>query len=201
MFYYIRGTLVATEPNAACIDVGGVAYRMTISGTTLAKISGKKENVRLYTYLKVSEDAMELFGFAEEEELDIFKLLISISGVGPKAAISILTLMTPSRLSAAVAQEDAKAIAKANGIGAKIAARVVLELKDKLAVAGGEAYDGESFGGVPAVSDNKLSEAANALMVLGYSKSEAMKVLQQIDFSAMTLEECITAALKKMAKQ
>ena len=201
MFYSITGALLLTEANSAVLETGGIAYRLTVSGTTLGKIAGKTDKVRLYTYLKVAEDAIELFGFADEEELSTFKMLISVSGVGPKVAISILSLLTPAKLAVAIAQEDAKAISRANGVGGKIAARVVLELKDKLGksvLSGGTEVD-TSTGEVLAGNDN-LSEAVSALLVLGYSRSEALNALKGLDARSMTLEDCITAALKKLSK-
>ena len=143
-----------------------------------------------------------MFGFASEQELSTFKLLISVSGIGPKAAMSILTLLTPERFALAVCTEDRKTIAKANGIGPKTAARVILELKDKLM----KEHAGEDFStAAPALAPSpagrgKLSEATDALMVLGYSRAEALAALKDVDTSAMELEEIIRASLKKLMK-
>lgn len=202
MFYHLKGELILTEPNAAVIDCGGVGYRLTISQNTLAKLSSSKINkneVRLYTYLAVREDAVELFGFFEQEELSAFKMLISVSGIGPKAAMSILSLMSPEKFALAVGTSDTKALSKAQGVGAKTAARIVLELKDKiakeLAAEDGNVHSDE------VLENNKYNDAVNALLVLGYSRSEAMTVLRTIDIQALSLEDIIREALKNLMKQ
>ena len=134
MFYYISGKLAKLDGSFAVIDAGGVGFKMTISKSTYYRISGKEDapSVKLYTYMAVREDGTELFGFSTEEELSAFKLLITVSGVGPKAAISILSTLTPEKLALAICTEDKKAISQASGIGPKSAARIILELKDKL---------------------------------------------------------------------
>jgi len=162
--------------------------------------------VKLYTHMAVREDGIELFGFASETELSSFKLLISVSGVGPKAAMSILSLLTPEKFALAVCTEDKKTIAKANGIGPKTAARVILELKDKLMRehAGEDLSDAAGLASlVPASASEKrgkLTEATDALIVLGYSRAEALNVLKSLDTEKMELEEIIRLSLKKMAK-
>ena len=199
MYYHLNGTLCLTENHTAVIDCGGVGYKLTVSHTPLAAISSKLgEKVKLYTYLAVREDAMELFGFYSVEEHSAFTQLITVSGVGPKAAVSILSAMSPSQFAAAVCSSDTKAISKANGIGAKTAARIVLELKDKLA----KEYGTEAVAVAPVGinASGKLSDAVNALLVLGYSKSEATEALAGIDSSSMTLETLITTALKRLMK-
>lgn len=201
MYYYISGELVLTEPNTAVIDAGGVGYQMTISGNTLGKLAGKAgSKVRLYTHLAVREDAMELFGFATQEELSAFRMLLSVSGVGAKSAISILSLMSPERFATAVMSGDAKAIAKAQGIGGKTAARVILELKDKIGKQ--MTADGAGIGGTEDVlpaGENNLAEASNALMVLGYTRAEAAYALKGADPMA-DLETLIKGALAKLMK-
>ena len=142
MFYYLNGTLVHTDPNTAVIDCGGVGYRLTISGSTLGHLAGKlNTEVKLFTYLAVREDGMELYGFSDLKEKTAFEMLIGVSGVGPKAAVAILTLLSPDRLSAAILSEDQKAISRAVGVGPKTAARVILELKDKVSKQIGRAHD------------------------------------------------------------
>ncbi len=200
MFYSIAGTLVTTEPNAAIVDNNGIAYRMTVSFTTLGKLSGKQgERVLLYTHLNVREDGLDLFGFYTQEELETFKMLTSVSGVGPKAAMSILSGMSPEKFAVAVGTGDAKAISKAPGVGAKTAARIILELKDKIAkqLSGAEAGAALSDD-IPAAGD-KAGEAVNALLVLGYTRGEATAALKGLG-AELTLEEMITAALKKLMK-
>ena len=198
MYYYISGVLVATETGAAVIDNHGIAYRMTASATTLARLSSKmNENVRLFTYLHVYQDGLELFGFFNQEELSAFRLLIAVSGVGPKAAMAILSQMTAEQLSVAVATGDAKAIARAPGVGQKTAARIILELKDKLA--GQIGSDAQDSGGVPdAGASSALSEALNALMVLGYSRAQSAAALRGMD-PGLTVEQMIPLALKKLS--
>ncbi len=200
MYYYISGTLIMARLSTAVIDAGGVGYRLTVSATTLGKLSGKEgQNAKLYTYFSVREDAQELFGFYTEEEQNTFKLLIGVSGIGPKAAMAILSVLTPEKLAIAVATGDAKAIAKAQGVGAKSAARVVLELKDKLKTEL-SAEDGNtdllSNPGQPA---SALADAEAALMVLGYTRQEALYALRGLD-AASDAEALIREALKKLMK-
>lgn len=205
MFYYLKGALVHLENGLAVVDVGGVGYRLTISGTTYDAMPHNRSvatppAVCLYTHMAVREDDVELFGFATQEELASFKLLISVSGIGPKAAMSILTLLSPEKFALAVCTEDKKTIARANGIGPKTAARVILELKDKLMK---ETDLSSPISTVTPASSGasrgKLSEAVDALVVLGYSRSEATNVLKDLDTS-LELEEIIRTALKKLMK-
>lgn len=182
----------------AVIECAGVGYKLFISGNTLGKLADKLgEKVRVFTYMKVSEDAVDLYGFYDEDELEIFKLLISVSGVGAKSAISILSLLTPSRFASVVAAGDAKAISQAQGIGAKTAQRIILELKDKVAKQSFGEDDSipETTGGD--VHDN-FADAVDTLIVLGYTRREAMAALKGIDAS-LGLEDVIKAALKKLA--
>jgi len=200
LYYYISGELVLAEPNTAVVDAAGVGYQMTISCNTLGKLAGKVgTKIKLYTHLSVREDAMELYGFSSLEELTSFRMLISVSGVGAKSAVSILSLMSPERFAAAVMSGDAKAIAKAPGVGAKTAARIILELKDKMK----KDFSSEDMGSaaedlLPA-NENNLSEAANALMVLGYTRAEAAYALKGADPKA-DLEVLIKTALTKLMK-
>lgn len=204
MFYHIAGKFVHKEETFAVIDCGGVGYRLTVSQNTadaLGYADGER-TVKLFTYLQVREDDLELFGFYTEDELASFRLLISVSGVGPKAAMSILSLLSPEKLALAVASEDTKAISRASGVGAKTAARVVLELRDKfkgLAPVGTSTTAGLT-GAATAPSGGKLGEALEALTVLGYGRAEVTDVLRRIDTSAMTVEQIITAALKYFSK-
>jgi Holliday junction DNA helicase RuvA len=201
VYYYISGELIIAEPNTAVVEAAGVGYQLTISGYTLGKLAGKVgSKVKLFTHLSVREDAMELFGFFTMAELSSFRMLISVSGVGAKSAIAILSLMSPERFAAAVMNGDAKAIAKAQGIGNKTAARVILELKDKIkGTVSSEA--GGVFGGedILPVAENNISEATNALMVLGYTRAEAAYALKGADPKA-DLESLIKTALAKLMK-
>lgn len=200
MFYYLKGTLVLTEPSAAVVDCGGVGYRLTVSANTLAKLTSLGEPVCLYTYFYVREDAVELFGFFSVEELSAFKLLISVSGVGPKAAMAVLSVLTPEKFALAVTMGDAKAISKAQGVGGKTAARVVLELKDKVAKEFSTEIADVQPDAAAAAEETVLGnvdEAVTALMVLGYTRQEAQAALKGIP-PLLPLEDMITAALRKM---
>ncbi len=203
MFYYISGKLVLASPSVAVIDAGGIGYKLTISENTYNSLpprhTQEDPTVKLFTYMAVREDDVELFGFHSDAELASFKMLLGVSGVGPKAAISILSLLTPEKFALAVCTEDRKTIAKASGIGPKTAARIILELKDKLMKETdlSEAVN-ESIGSsapIPTLS-GKMSEAQDALMVLGYSRAEAQNVLKNIDTQSLGLEEIIKKALK-----
>ncbi len=198
MFYYLEGKLLLPEMNTAVIDCGGVGYRLTVSGSPRQEISSKVgQTVRLYTVLSVREDAMELYGFSTEEERLAYEQLTSVSGVGPKAAISILSALTVERLNKAVLTGNVKSIATAQGVGNKTAARVILELKDHLAkVLGMKAED------LPDVPDGgqDLGDALNALMVLGYTRAEATAALRKIKTAGKSTEELIKEGLKILSK-
>ena len=207
MFYYISGALAYSTPNLAVIDAGGVGYKMTISQTTFEalprSIRGEAVNAKLYTYMAVREDGIELFGFHSETELSSFKMLLSVSGVGPKAAISILSLLTPEKFALAVCTEDRKTISKASGIGPKTAARIILELKDKLMKQTDidtTLAEGISQPTASLPTSGKLSEAQDALMVLGYTRAEAQNALKSIDTQSKDLESIIKLALKQLMK-
>jgi Holliday junction DNA helicase RuvA len=205
MFYYISGTLALLDLTYAVVDAGGVGYRLSIPQSTYSQLPhGTTANaqVRLYTYMAVREDGVELFGFASTEELDAFKLLITVSGVGPKAAIAVLSQLSPAKLSRAILTDDKKAIAQANGIGPKTAARIILELKDKLKKMGTEdAYGEESPSALSeAAPTSKLSDAQDALMALGYTRSEAAAALRTIDTEHNELDDVIRLALKKLMR-
>ena len=203
MYYYISGTLALLSLSTAAIDAGGVGYRLTVSSNTFSALAGKEGSpAKLFTYFSVREDAMELFGFANEEEKTAFELLISVSGVGPKAAMAILSVLTPPRLSGAVMSGDAKSIAKANGVGAKTAARVVLELKDKIGKAIGSAPadgGGSLTKDIPDTGNSAVTDAQAALMVLGYSRAEANYALATLD-SGLDTETLIREGLKRLMK-
>ena len=207
MFYYISGKLALLQPGFAVIDAGGVGYRLTISQNTYESLprsaADAHKEVKLYTYMAIREDDLELFGFASETELSSFKMLLTVSGVGPKAAISILSLLTPEKFALAVCTEDQKTISKASGIGPKTAARIILELKDKLMKETPPQKAAETLTTAitqSGTSQGRLSEAQDALMVLGYSRAEALSAMQGLDISAMELEDIIRAALKKLMK-
>ena len=201
MFYHISGELVLVESNTAVIDCNGVGYCLTVSLNTQRYLKNPGQKVKLYTHFSVREDGVELFGFYDLEERDIFKLLITVSGVGPKAAINIMSALTPASFVSAVMNGDTKHISKAQNVGAKTAARIVLELKDKLAksVSATGAEDIISSADVPNNSE-KIGEAQNALMVLGYKQAEAVAALRGIDVGKMELEDIIREALKRLMR-
>ena len=202
MFYSLDGTVAEILPYLAVIDCGGVGYACKTTNNTLASLK-KGQRGKLYTYLNVGEGIFELYGFATQNELNSFKMLLGVSGVGPKAALAILSATTPESLAMAIVTEDAKTLTAAPGIGKKIAQRIILELKDKMAreTAGG-GLDFSGGKGVPAapVFTNKATEAAQALAVLGYSSQEVGIALKGVDVENLPLEEIIRQSLKKMVK-
>lgn len=198
MFYSLTGKVVYTDESSVALNCSGVAFRCYTSFNTLCKIGSTGEEVTLYTYLSVREDALDLFGFAEPSELDCFKILISVSGVGPKAALAILSRLTPDKLSQSVATGDVKAITAAQGIGPKIAQRIIVELKDKLAPFATVASS-VSIGNVNVVTNSGgSSDAIDALVALGYSKSEASLAVGKLD-PDLSVDELIKKALFSLA--
>ena len=207
MFYYIKGKLVHLEPTFAVVDVGGVGYKLTVSGTTYEAMPPRSvtdpPQVTLYTHLAVREDDIELYGFATQAELSSFRMLLTVSGVGPKAALAVLSLLSPEKFALVVCTDDRKTISRANGVGPKTAARIILELKDKmLKENGGTIPDGGAVSAAPAApaGRGKLSEAVDALIVLGYSRPEALTALKTVDTDRLELEAIIRAALKNLMK-
>ena len=201
MFYYLDGTVAEILPGLAVIDCGGVGYACLTTNHTLSQLR-KGERSKLYTYLNVGESVFDLYGFVSSKELDSFRMLLGVSGVGPKAALAILSACTPEALALAVVSGDEKALTAAPGVGKKIAQRIILELKDKLAresTAIGLDFSGGNAGKATAFT-SKAGEAAAALAVLGYSAQEAAAALKGLDTDALSLEELIRQALKRMAK-
>ena len=205
MFYYLSGELALRDINTCVIDCGGVGYKLTISMITSESLASKVgQKVKLFTYLAVREDGVELFGFGSNEERHSFNLLTGVSGVGPKAAMSILSVMSPDRLAIAVCTEDIKGISKAPNVGAKTAARIVLELKDKIAKdmppsSGTEKSIGSVGATATHATSGNLAEATEALIVLGYDRSSVIKALSGID-PTLDVGMIIKAALKKLAR-
>lgn len=193
MLYYLNGTVTVLRENLAVIDCGGVGFACHTTSTTLSRLTVGKQQM-LYTYCNIREDAFDIFGFATREELDYFEALLGVSGVGPKAALAILSVLPPERLSLAVMTGDEKSITAANGVGKKMAQRVILELKDKLGSAMTEfAADGGAGAAAPS---GKLAEATAALVSLGYSQSEIGLALKGVDVENLPVEEIIRRALK-----
>ena len=200
MFYYLKGVVGHIAPNLAVIDCGGVGYACRTTSYTLSALQ-VGEKAKLFTHLNVREDAMELYGFASENERNCFQMLIGVSGVGPKAALSILSSTTPEGLATSIITGNEKALTVAPGIGKKIAQRIILELKDKLAKGQLPAAE-ESFGGsgVTVIPQDKTSEASAALAVLGYNPAEINAALKGLDLDALSLEEIVRQSLRKMVK-
>lgn len=200
MFYYVQGTVAHIAPNLAVIDCGGVGYACHTTANTISSLNKGKVH-KLYTHLHVKEDIFELYGFASEGELNSFQMLLGVSGVGPKAALAILSYNTPESLALAIVSGNEKALTSAPGIGKKIAQRIILELKDKMAKGQLTIGGMESFaGGSTFIPEDKTSEASAALAVLGYSQQEIMLALKGLDTETLTLEEIIKQCLKKMIK-
>ena len=194
MYYYIKGKLVLRQESFVVLDCGGVGYKLYTSETTKNALK-EGADATLYTYLHVREDVFDLYGFFSHDELNMFLQLLSVSGVGPKAALAILSVMTPNTVALAVITNDAKALTKAAGVGAKMAQRIILELKDKLKKA--EILP-ENIAEEVSINDTQ-SEAVSALMVLGYSQSDAKSAVAKTDASLPT-EEIVKLALKKLMR-
>lgn len=194
MYYYIKGTLVQKSDNYIVVDANGVGYMIYTSLTSIANAGETGNSITMYTYLHVREDVMDLFGFTTLEEKDMFIHLISVSGVGPKAALAILSVAAPAKLAMAVVTNDVKMITKASGVGPKMAQRVILELKDKLKTENFDIDMNEDIGEIPSDSRN---EAINALIVLGYSPNDAQNAVKGIDV-ALSVEEIIKKALSSL---
>ncbi len=199
MIYNLNGKLTYVDPTFIVIECGGVGFKCFASTTTITSISTVGTNVNVLTYMSVKEDSIDLYGFATQEELNAFKLLISVSGIGPKAAMAILSVLPPDRLSVAVSSGDVKAIQSAQGVGKKTAERVVLELKDKM-VGIGSARTNTIVEGIQSVaqSDN-AQEAVEVLVSLGFNQSEAASVVGTMDKS-LSVDEMIRKGLKFLSQ-
>lgn len=201
MYSYIKGELVEVMDDVIVVEAGQIGYNIHIPASMIDNFTGTGQDVKIYTYLHVKEDDMQLYGFLTRDDLNIFKLLLGVSGIGPKGALAVLSVMTPDDLRFAVLGEDAKAIAKAPGIGNKTAQRVILELKDKLSLE--DAFEAKTVH-VAEANTNSLSsvknEAVQALTALGYSASEALKAVNGVELTEdITVEEVLKEALKQMA--
>lgn len=202
MIYSLRGTLKVKDLNYAVIECCGVGYGCRTSYTTVSKLGEIGSETMLYTYLYIREDVVELFGFSSLQELSCFKLLISVSGVGPKAATAILSDLTPEKFAFTVASGNSKLFTKTKGIGAKTAQRIVLELKDKISsesLSGAVSKDAAEFAAAAGgEASSSVSEALEALMVLGYSQGEAAPILGKLDPS-MSTQDLIKETLRIIA--
>ena len=201
MYSYIKGELVEIQPESIVVEAGQIGYEIRMPANMVGRLGGIGQSVKVYTYLHVKEALMELYGFLSRDDLQVFRLLLGVNGIGPKGALAILTALTPDDLRIAVLGEDAKAIAKAPGIGSKTAQRVILELKDRLSLV---PVAGNVSPAAQAISQDSSSavkaEAVQALVALGYSSSEAWKSVGKIELAPeMTVEELLKLCLKQMS--
>ncbi len=200
MIYNLNGTLTYVDPAYIVVECGGVGFKCFASMTTISSLTSVGSKVNLFTYMSVREDAIDLFGFASNEELDAFKLLISVSGVGPKAAMAILSVLPPDRLALAVSSGDVKSIQLAQGVGKKTAERIVLELKDKMVNISSPDTAGV-IDGINSVSvSSQAHEAVEVLVSLGFNRSDASVVVGAMDKS-LSVDEMIRLGLKQLSSQ
>lgn len=198
MIYNLRGTLTVSDVGSIVVECGGVGFKCFTTLNTVRDLGKVGSEVNVFTYLSVREDAMDLYGFATQAELDAFKLLITVSGVGPKAALSVLSELSPDRLAVCIASNDSKAITRAQGVGKKIAERIVLELKDKMgSFASGGAAQSVSDA-AQAADGSATSEAVAALVALGFSQSDAAVAVGAMDKS-LSVDEMIRLGLKQLS--
>jgi Holliday junction DNA helicase RuvA len=197
MFSYIKGIVGEVNPDYVVVENNGIGFQIMTSRNVTSSVRNG-ESITMYTHLNVREDDMSLFGFVRKEELNCFKLLINISGIGPKGALAILSALSLDELRLAVLSEDYKAISKANGVGTKTAQRVVIELRDKFNLEDISGINSDEDLPAGAVDDN-MSEAAQALVALGYSNAEALKAIKAVkDYQSLSTEALLKEALKKM---
>lgn len=201
MISYIKGELTEVFEDTVVVETNGIGYNIRVPGSVLDRLPSVGSSVRIYTYLYVKEDAMNLFGFLSRDDLSVFKLLLNISGIGPKGALAILSTIGPDDLRFAVLSEDVKTISSAPGIGAKTAKRLIIELKDKLKLA--EVFETALANKEKASSENDVlfarNEAVEALVALGYASAQAMKAVQQVENAEeKDSEQILKEALKKL---
>lgn len=197
MYYYIKGKFIKSCDNFIVVDAGGIGYKLYTSSPTIDKMPESGTDITVYTHLHIKEDAHDLYGFLTNEELTLFLQLLSVSGVGPKAALAILSVASPEKFALAVITNDLKTITKAQGVGPKVAQRIILELKDKLKT---ESALPENVSEIIADTENNQAEAVTALVVLGYTSNEAKRAVSRID-PELSTEEIIKEALKLLMKQ
>lgn len=199
MISYIRGELAAVETEKVIVDVGGVGYGIYMPGQAMGLLPQPGTEVKIYTYLNVREDAMQLFGFLTRDDLEVFKLVIGVSGIGPKGGLSILSQLTPDDLRFAVLSGDVKAISAAPGIGKKTAEKLIIELKDKLNIEDVLTHAADSSAAAVPVNNGGIqSEAVQALVALGYGSTESLRAVKQVELDNATVEDVLKEALKKM---
>ncbi len=203
MISYIKGEIVYNDSDSLIVENNGIGYKIIVPAFSAQKLCSQKGEVIVHTYMSVREDGITLFGFSSIEERSLYEKLISVSGIGPKAAVSILGVLTPSQLITAIVSADSAAIARAPGIGKKTAQRVILDLKDKIGNEDlAEAFDGSSslsVSDVVAAGDDR-SEAVEALVSLGYSRSEAVKAVSKVYNESMDVQKILSAALRELSR-
>lgn len=197
MITYLKGILEYISDEFIIIDVNNIGYKVFISSYTLTKLPVQNENIKIYTYMNIREDAILLYGFLEIDELNMFNMLIGVSGIGPKAALSILSNLRPQDISMAVIMEDINTLSKTPGIGKKTAQRIILDLKDKLKTV---SYNESIELDIVNNQSSSKQDAIDALVALGYSQIEAVKVVKNVYSENMNIEDIIKLALKKLAK-
>lgn len=199
MISYLRGEIAAYEEDKVIIDVGGVGYGVFMSGRAMGLMPALGTEVKIHTYLNVKEDAMQLYGFLTRDELNVFRLLIGVNGIGPKGGLGILSALSPDDLRFAVMSNDIKAICAAPGIGKKTAEKMILELKDKLRLEDALEHSASVMSGSVNYHNEVQSEAVQALVALGYGNTEALKAVKQVEFEEnMEVEDVLRQALKYM---
>lgn len=198
MISYIRGELAALETDKVVVDVGGVGYGIYMSSQAMGMLPSAGHEVKIHTYLNVKEDAMQLFGFLTRDDLEVFKLIIGVNGIGPKGGLSILSQLTPDDLRFAVMANDVKAISAAPGVGRKTAEKLILELKDKLSIEDALSHSEESdFLPAGGAGQEVQADAVQALVALGYGSTEALRAVKKVDSGdGVTVEEILKQALK-----
>ena len=199
MFYHLEGTVAEIAQNLIVLDCGGIGFALNTTVNTLSQLRAG-ERTKLFISESIGESNFDLYGFADKSEKNCFEMLLSVSGIGPKAALSILSYNTPSAFALAIMNNDVKAFTVAPGIGKKIAQRVILELKDKVSKELSPSDPVFTPAAMPVVSDGNLSDAVAALTVLGYSSAEISPVLKALDTSSMSSEQIIRAVLKQMVR-
>ena len=199
MYAYIKGKIVKKTNNYVIIKKNGIGYRIFMSATAIDKIQEENEDIKIYTYYQVREDNISLYGFLQKEELRMFELLLSVSGVGAKSAIAMLSSILPSEFAMAIIQNDTSKLTKIQGVGAKTAARIVLELKDKLKTE--EAISKVDENVQKAIkNDEEIEEAIQALQILGYNKKEIEKALEKLELAGLSTQDIIKKALILLGK-
>ena len=199
MISYVKGRLTEIDENTIIIETAGIGYNIQVPGSVLSQLPSMGSEVKIYTYLYIREDAMNLYGFMSRDDLKVFKLLIGVSGIGPKGALAVLSVMTPDDLRFAILAGDAKAISKAPGVGAKTAQRLIIELKDKLSLEDAFRIKSDHTATVNVPVDIKVKdEAVMALVALGYSQSEAFRAVNMVETADADVEQVIKQALSKL---